>query len=50
MGHISMSSRPVGGWGGEPKLSFVVEAEFADEMESSVSTGRGLWGDDGGHG
>jgi len=39
-----------GGWGGEPELSFAVEVEFADEVESSVSTGRALWGGDGGHG
>ena len=33
-----------GGGGGEPKLSFVVEVEFADEMERSISTGWSLWG------
>ena len=39
-----------GGRGGEPKLSFAVEVEFPDEMKTSVSTGRALWGGDGGHG
>ena len=38
-----------GGWGGQAKLSFAVEVEFADEMETCVSAGRALWGGDGGH-
>ena len=37
------------GRGGEAKLSLAVEVEFADEMESCVSTGGTLRGSDGGH-
>jgi hypothetical protein len=36
--------------GGETKLSFAVEVEFPDEVETCVSTGGARWGSDGGHG
>ena len=56
MGYLRCEGGPhlhefvTGGRGKEPKLSFAVDVEFTDEMESSVSTGRVLWGGDGDHG